>query len=248
MMREQFRKLDNRIDNISTFDASTLNSTVAEMQAFLASLATTVTTVNINASGNVTAANYVTSGYIYTPAGYAYDITYTRRTAWLGNDGRLGWASSSITAKELVDTIAPPDALQILEITAHYYERKAEIAKRDDPTSADYRGPDYHVALEWGAIAEHLHALGLWQAVIYEWDVEYDLVDVLDDAGEPILNEQGYHLKERVGEPRRIGEPKPVGIHYELLGLLAIVATRFVWERHQQLAREVADLRNLIMG
>lgn len=221
--------------------------------AVTAYLASGFTTGSMTATGNVSAAGAVTAGgnvnvggYVFTTAGYAYDITYTRRTAWLGSDGRLGWASSSITAKEIRDTISPPDALTILEITGHYYERKAEIAKRDDPSSPEYRGPDYHVALEWGAIAEQLHELGLWQAVIYEWELEWELADVLDDSGHPILNADGLHLRERVGEPRRIGEPRPVGIHYELLGLLGIIATRHVWEQHSALVTEVAQLRKRI--
>lgn len=174
-------------------------------------------------------------GYLFTPAGYAYDITYTRRAAWLGNDGRLAWASSSITAKELLDEIPEPDVLRILDrLESHHYQRKAELAKHD----AD---PSYHVATEWGGIAEEFHALGLWQVVIYEWDVEWELADVLDANGEPIVNAEGLHLRARVpGSDRRVpgSKPRPVGLHYELLGMLALVGLRQHREEHTQLRRE----------
>ncbi|MEO6116018.1 MAG: hypothetical protein ABIP33_06500 [Pseudolysinimonas sp.] len=195
------------------------------------------TTGDVNAGGNVNV-----TGYVFTPAGYAFDITYTRRGAWLGNDGRLGWASSSITAKELLDSIAEPDAEMILSITSHHYERKAELAKRDDPKAPTYVGPGYHVAIEWGAIAEELHTLGLWQVVIYDWTIKYQLAEVLDADGNQILDADGLVLKERVGSGERVGEGVPVGIHYELLGLLSIIATRHVWKAHQALAARVAAL------
>ncbi|MEO5921709.1 MAG: hypothetical protein ABIQ01_11275, partial [Pseudolysinimonas sp.] len=65
--------------------------------------------------------------------------------------------------------------------------------------------------------------------------------DVFDDDGEPIVNEQGYHLRERVpGSERRVEgtEGKPIGIHYELLGLLSLVADRFIWDEHSKLRDE----------
>lgn len=217
---------------------------VEQVQAAIANIGASVTTF---LSGGFTTGGSIlmSSGYLYTPAGYAFDITYTRRGAWLGNDGRLGWASSSITAKELIDTIPEPDALRILEISSHHYQRKVELAKRDDPDSDGYVGPTYLVATEWGAIAEELHDLGLWQVVVYEWDTVWDLRDVLDDDGEPIVNDQGDHLRERVpGTERRVegSEPRPVGVHYELLGLLAIVAARYLHTEQMQLRREHDEL------
>jgi len=211
------------------------------------SAGTTVTAgTDVTAAGNLNGVNSNLSGYLFTPAGYAFDITYTRRGAWLGNDGRLGWASSSITAKELLDSIPEPDAATVLEIASHHYQRKAELAKRDDPSSEGYVGPDYHVAVEWGAIAEELHGLGLWQVVIYEWDVEYLLEDVLDVDGHPILNDDGLHLKQRVGQPIRLDtEPRPIGVHYELLGLLAIIAARFNRSQHLELVARVEALEKV---
>lgn len=144
-------------------------------------------------SANIT----TTSGYIVTPAGYALDITYTRRAAWLGNDGRLGWASSSREHKTNIRN-AKLDPTAILKIAPRLFNYRAEVEKHHDD-------PDYKVATEFGAIAEELHDLGLWQVVVYE-------------------------------------DGKPVGIHYDLLGLLAIEAAEYVWAQHQSLEARVAKL------
>lgn len=135
---------------------------------------------DVNVSGNVLAggvgqfggagsfgSNLTIGGYLFTTAGYAYDITYTRRAAWLGNDGRLGYASSSLDKKILVDDVDLPDPQTILEIADCYYVYKAEVAKRDDPEHPEY-DPNYKVHLEYGHIAQWLHEAGLWQAVVYE--------------------------------------------------------------------------------
>lgn len=144
-------------------------------------------------SGSIT----TTSGYVFTPAGYAYDITYTRRAAWLGNDGRLGWASSSREHKTKIRD-AKLDPLAILAVAPRLFNYKAEVEKHKDD-------PEYKVATEFGAIAEELHDLGLWQVVIYEYG-------------------------------------KPVGLHYDLIGLLALEAAKYVWAQHQSLEARVARL------
>lgn len=146
-------------------------------------------------SANIT----TTSGYIVTPAGYALDITYTRRAAWLGNDGRLGWASSSREHKTNIRN-AKLDPTAILKIVPRLFNYRAEVEKHKDD-------PDYKVATEFGAIAEELHDLGLWQVVVYE-------------------------------------DGKPVGIHYDLLGLLAIHAAEYVWAQHLALEARVAKLES----
>jgi hypothetical protein len=201
------------------------------------------TTINVTGTATIGSDITTTGGYIFTPLGYAFDITYTRRGAWLGNDGRLGWASSSVTAKELIDTIPSPDPIVILALADHYYQRKAEIEKRDDPSSPDYVGPDYQVATEWGGLAEEFHEAGLWQVVIYEWTTEYELRPVVNsESGEPFVDEDGNVLKERIQPGKRVGDPRPVGIHYEMVGLLTLVALRYVWAQHQELAMRVSAI------
>ena len=175
----------------------------------------------VSTAGNVDAANLTaTSGYVFTPAGYAFDITYTRRGAWLGNDGRLGYASSSAAKKANIrDAELDPEA--ILSIVPRLFNYRAELAKRAEDGS-------YHVATEFGAIAEELHELGLWQVVIYDWDMVQAVEPVVDSEGAPVLDDSGAPVTRPVGEPQRVGEPRPVGIHYEMLGLLAIEAAKHV--------------------
>ena len=158
----------------------------------------------VQAGGNITSTggDFVTSaGYLRSPAGVLFDITTPRRnTYWRDSDGRLAWASSSREAKTNIKD-ADLDPLAILELSARAFNYKAEVAKRDDPDSLEYVGPDYHIATEFGGIAEEFHDLGLWQVVIYEdhW--------------------------------------KPIGIHYELVGLLAVRAAQHVWAEHLALRK-----------
>jgi|GEM_PF-6779101 len=128
-----------------------VNNLAAEIEAVSASGATWQGPVS-SGSGNIQASSgdlKTTSGYVYTPAGYALDITYTRRAAWLGNDGRLGWASSSRQNKtNIKDSHIDPTA--VLQISSKMFAYKAEVAKRRSDS-------DYHVASEFGVIAEDLH-------------------------------------------------------------------------------------------
>jgi hypothetical protein len=194
-----------RLGEVETQRGTQLYDTIAELRSVVDNLAATIAALSSSGatwygpvssgSGSIT----TTSGYIYTPAGYALDITYTRRAAWLGNDGRLGWASSSREHKTKIRN-AKVDPLAILEIAPRLFNYRAEVEKhRDDP--------EYKVATEFGAIAEELHDLGLWQVVVYE-------------------------------------EGKPVGLHYDLLGLLGIEAAKYVWSQHQALEARVAALES----
>lgn len=205
-IEELGRKLGDvirRLDELERPTGSQVYDTLATLTDLVNNLATEIENVSASGatwqgpvssgSGNIT----TTSGYVFTPAGYGYDITYTRRAAWLGNDGRLGWASSSREHKTNIRD-ANIDPLAVLAISPRLFNYKAEVEKhRDDP--------EYKVATEFGAIAEELADLGLWQVVIYE-------------------------------------DGKPVGIHYDLLGLLAIAAAKQVWASHLALAERVAAL------
>jgi len=109
---------------------------------------------------------------------YAYDneITYGRLTAWVGNDGRLGWASSSRTRKDNIEP-AQIDPLAVLAIQPVVFNYKAELEKRAED-------PDYDVALEFGAIAEDLDELGLSVVVDYDADgsprgINYQMLSLL---------------------------------------------------------------------
>jgi hypothetical protein len=229
---EPIRELRRRADKLEQPDGNQLNRALEKVLALIDDLPDLV---DDYLAGGFTTGSMTATGYIFTPAGYAYDIAYTRRAAWLGNDGRLGWASSSIDAKVLIETLPEPDVLAILDrLESHHYYRTTEIAKRKE-------NPEYHVATEWGGIAEEFHELGLWQVVIYEWDTVWDLRDVLVD-GEPVIDDEGNHLKERVpGSERRVegAEPRPIGLHYELLGMLALVGLRQQRAAHLDLVEQL---------
>lgn len=162
-----------RVRELETMRGSQIYESVKELRSIVENLEQTIEDLSSSGAtwyGPVSSGGgdiATTSGYIFTPAGYGFDITYTRRAAWLGNDGRLGWASSSIEKKNLVDDVPLPDPLVILEISDSYYTYMAEIDKRDNPDNSDY-DPDYRVHLEYGHIAEWLHNQGLWQAVAYD--------------------------------------------------------------------------------
>lgn len=167
------------------------------------SATSSVTAPTVTASSDlVSGGNAYIAGFAFTPGAFGYDITYTRQQVWMGNDGRIAWASSSREKKTDIHdafTAGWLDPLAILDISSKMFHYRAELAKRDDPESLEYVGPDYHVAWEFGAIAEELHTLGLWQVVVYKehW--------------------------------------KPIGIHYDLLGLLAIEASKHIWRKHLEL-------------
>lgn len=169
-------------------------------------------------TANVTGTTAVTGTNVYATQGPNQNITATRVAGWLqSSNGLIGTASSSLRYKtNIIPATTDPEAL--LALVVHYYNYVAEVAKRDDPTSPDYVGPDYKVHQEIGGIAEEFHAAGLWEFVVYQRDVDGNLI--LDETGEPI----------------------PDGLHYELLGLGAIIAAQHVNKKLNDLAARVAKL------
>lgn len=230
-LKEVARRLDVLERPTGTQTAEALRTLTELVEGLLEQTSLAVTNT-ITAGGSISAGGSITTtggsitttgGYIFTPLGYSYDITYTRRGAWLGNDGRLGYASSSAAKKANIrDAEIDPEA--VLAIAPRLFNYRAELAKQAED-------PSYHVATEFGAIAEELHELGLWQVVIYEWDVHQRVEAVLGDDGAPVVDELGEPVMQAVGEPERVGEPRPVGIHYEMLGLLAIEAAKHLQGR-----------------
>lgn len=220
-LRQILMRARTRLAELEALDGSQIYNTVQELRKLVEGL---IEQTEVNVSGSVTAGGTVTaggdittsSGYVYSTAGYGFDLTYTRRDLWIGNDGRMAWASSTREKKQDIrDAVADGfvDPLAVLQIASKVYHYRAEVAKRDDPSSPEYVGPDYHVALEFGAIAEELHDLGLWMVVAYDDD-----------------------------------HRTPVSIHYSMLSLLAIEATKHVWSRHLQLEERVERLERALTG
>lgn len=138
-------------------------------------------------NGAVTAAK-VTGGEVYAQS-VDTNITATRVAVWARTaDGFIGTASSSRSLKTNIQP-AQLDPARVLQVQPVHYEWRSEAAKRDDPTSPAYVGPEYHVPTEVGMIAEDVHAAGLWEFVVYERNPDGTLR--LDDNGEGIP--QGIH-------------------------------------------------------
>lgn len=119
------------------------------------------TTGSMHATGNVTVDGQGTiTGPFRNQYAYNTEITYSRLAAWVGNDGRLGWASSSRSRKANIQP-AELDVDAILAIEPVLFNYRAELDKHtEDPT--------YVVAEEFGAIAEDVHDLGLGVVVDYD--------------------------------------------------------------------------------
>lgn len=168
--------------------------------------------------GPVSASGGVSGSDLYTSNGPGFNITAGRVAAWLQNsDGRVGTATSSRRYKTAIEDAAT-DPMAILGVSVKYYQYKAEVAKRDDPNSEGYVGPDYHVAINIGMIAEDLHEAGLWEFVVYQRDKDDNLV--LDENGAVI----------------------PDGIHYEIFGLAVLVAAQSLNTRLIALEERVNNL------
>lgn len=123
-----------------------------------------------NVAPPTTNASALTSGTLSRPvstdgggrfgAAYNNDITSTRRAAWLQADGTLGHASSSRYKKQdMRPAELTLEQLRGIPVILYRY-RKAVAAER--------AGTIDHAPTEIGTIAEDLHALGLWQFVMYE--------------------------------------------------------------------------------
>lgn len=208
-------------------------------QGPVASPSTVTAGTDIAATGNVTAGNNLSGPNIFATSVFAANagliagnITTARTQTWARNsDGYIGNTLSSIRFKTNVED-SGIDPLAVLSIGVKHYRYIEEVRKRDDPTYEFYVGPEYHVALEVGAIAEDLHAAGLWEFVVYEH--EY----LTGEGGEAVetlkLDAEGH--------------PVPQSIHYGLLALAVLVATQHVWMEHLKVRADVdAILANLGM-
>lgn len=175
---------------------------------------------NVTANGSISGAN-VTGGNVFAQS-VATNITAGRVAVWgRTSDGFIGTASSSQRFKTALQAIDIDDrAKAILQIAVGYFEYLDEISKRDDPSSPHYVGPTYHVSTNIGAIAEQLHALGLWEWVVYEYEtVTKTLTDDEGNAVEVVVDQR---LK-LDGD----GQPIPFGIHDILIGWAALIVDRY---------------------
>ena len=111
-------------------------------------------------AGNVSVGGQLNVGAaLYAPNAYNTDITYTRRTAWWGNDGRAGYAASSRRKKAAIKNADEGQLLALLDIAPKAFRYRAEIRRRTALRIND--GEDYVPAVELGLIAEELDEAGL---------------------------------------------------------------------------------------
>ncbi|MCU1617800.1 MAG: uncharacterized protein JWO98_5340 [Frankiales bacterium] len=157
-------------------------------------------TLGNDINNGTTNSSTVVGGVVKTTSGPSTNITATRVASWLqSSDGTIGTASSSRRYKTTPTPAEIAPSAVLAAMTVYQFSYLAEVAKRDDPASENYVGPDYHVAVNVGVMAEDLHAAGLWQFVVYARQEGGDELK-LDDAGQPI----------------------PDGVHYELLALACL--------------------------
>lgn len=188
-------ELDDISERLRTLEApsgESLSSTVAKLQALVADIQAQLDAWTTTRYTNPTidekdaavvaqiqpaidaklAGNVTVGGELRVPDAYSFDITYTRRTAWLGNDGRLGYASSSRDKKTSIRDVDPERLLALLDVVPKSFIYRAEVARRTRLRINE--GIDYVPARELGLMAQDVHDAGLHEFVIYS-----------DETGEP---------------------------------------------------------------
>lgn len=153
---------------IAGLDVPTAAEVTAEIAAALAAaMAGPIAPASIDAAGHVNGGDFHAFGNLDVdgeakfPNAYVTDVTWTRVAGWIGDDGRLGYASSQASKKHELNAasfdLAALDALQVV-----HFQYNAELAKQ----AAD---PGHHVSTNIGMYAEDLHNAGLWEFVIYSF-------------------------------------------------------------------------------
>lgn len=169
---DKLKDYEERLRKLEAPSGEALSSTVAKLAALVANIqaqldawvagrwdnATIVSTIN-NAIASTLAGNVSIGGELRVPNAYNFDITYTRRTAWWGNDGRAGYASSSRTKKTGIKPADEAELVRLLDVEPKSFYYKPEIARRTRLRIND--GVDYRPAHELGLIAEELDDAGL---------------------------------------------------------------------------------------
>ena len=190
--------IDDILERLRTLEAPSgeaLSSTVAKLQALVANIQAQLDAWvsgrwdNAQIDARIAAPPYAvavagnlsTAGALYVPNAYNTDITYTRRTAWWGNDGRAGYASSSRRKKTAIRPADESRLLALLDVEPKAFRYRAEILRRT--ALRINAGEDYVPAVELGLIAEELDAAGLGFFVYHDEDgqaegIEYGMLTV----------------------------------------------------------------------
>jgi len=179
-LSELRRQLNERIDRISTFDATQMNRAVEKLTQLVndlpgqidAALAIAVNTGNVNATGNVAADGKITAGGAVSGStgtfhgGVKSTDVYNRlvsgspyKVQYVDSSGQMGYVPSSRRYKRDIRT-AHLDVRSImaqLRVVTFRYLGAVELSGKE-------------AAVEWGVIAEEIHDLGLAWLVDYNED------------------------------------------------------------------------------
>lgn len=230
LLRLRFIELRDKVRELERPTGTQLYKSVEELTKLVddlpgqiyAVLATAVNTGTVNAADA-----YVTNAPLISN-----NITTGRASLW----GRTsdGWVGNTTSSRREKTNIIPAgiDPLAVLAIEVKHYSYIAEVRKRDDPTYPEYVGPDYHVAVEVGAIAEDLHDAGLWEFVVYEQEI------VDQEAADGTIKKISVT---KLGED---GEPIPQSIHYTLWALAVHTAVQHVYGIVLKQEKRITALEN----
>lgn len=181
---KRIAQLETAYQNVSAL-AGSAAALAAAIQTGLGNLATSGTTWAgpVSSPSTVTASTVTAASSIYTPgtatadagvtsAGvYALDVSTlpgSRRANWTNANGRIGYAPSSITTKNLLGPVTIT-ASQFLACGPVVFEYLGQIDIRDNPENPNY-DPTYIVPHELGHIAELLVENGCGEFVFTHED------------------------------------------------------------------------------
>jgi hypothetical protein len=210
---DRLNDYEERLRTLEAPSGEALSSTVAKLQALVANIQAQLDAwaasrwTNAQIDGRIAAPPFAVSmgAELYVPNAYNFDITYTRRTAWLGNDGRLGYASSSREKKIGIRPADEDRLARLLDIIPVSFFYRAEIARRTRLRINN--GEDYVPEREVGLIAEDLDDAGLHEFVIYDEHgkpegIEYGMLTVALLAVERAQRAEIAELRADVAEIR----------------------------------------------
>lgn len=185
---------------------------------------TVVAGTGMTSGGDITTTSSLRGVDIFATNAPSFNITGTRVAAyWETATGRGGYAPSSRALKTDIEPVELERMREILAVGVYHYSYKAELRKRDDPDYEFYVGPDYHVGVNIGTMAEEMHAAGLWEFVVYERRrvIETVVEAEQDDDGLDVLVEREIVVGEELVLDER-GNPHPIAVHDNIVAYAVI--------------------------
>ena len=170
-LSELRRQLDERIDRISTFDATQMNRAIETLTQLVndlpgqidEALATAVNTGNVTATGTVSAGGAVSGSTGTFHGGVKSTDVYNRlvsgspyKVQYVDSSGQMGYVPSSRRYKRdiVTATLDVRSIMAELRVVTFRYLGAVELSGKE-------------AAVEWGVIAEEIHDLGLTWLVDY---------------------------------------------------------------------------------